>query len=73
MKQGKQHLHSHNDISLVMTDIQMPDEDGFAVLSYMKENLRLKNIPVLVISAFSDQEVVLKTISMGKENLCFLL
>ena len=36
---------------MVLLDLMMPDIDGFGVLAAMKQDDRLKNIPVIVVSA----------------------
>ena len=68
VQQSKEHLQANSNISLIMTDIEMPEEDGFAFLSYVNNNTHLKQIPVFVLSAFSDQEVVMKALSMGAKD-----
>jgi len=35
---------------LVLTDIIMPEKDGFAVIAEMKQNELLKNVPIIIIS-----------------------
>jgi threonine synthase len=42
---------------MVLLDLTMPEMDGFAVLEAMKSDERLQNIPVIVISALSSQEL----------------
>ncbi len=36
---------------LVLLDLMMPDMDGFAVIDHLKADMRLKDIPVIVITA----------------------
>ena len=40
---------------LVLLDIMMPDMNGWQVLKRLKENEKLKNIPVIIISARTDK------------------
>ena len=40
---------------LVLLDIMMPEMSGWQVLKRLKENERLKNIPVIIISVRKDQ------------------
>ena len=53
---------------LVLLDIMMPVLDGFAVLAHMKADPRLRDIPVIVISAANDFENVIKGIQQGAED-----
>jgi len=49
---------------LVLLDIMMPVMDGFAVLERVKANPRLRDIPIIVISAMSDLENVIKKVDV---------
>ena len=53
---------------LILLDIMMPVMDGFAVLSELKADSLLQNIPVIVISAVNDLESVVKGIQLGAED-----
>jgi two-component system cell cycle response regulator len=50
---------------VVLLDIEMPVLDGYGVLARMKEDPRLRDIPVIVISAMDDMENVVRGIEMG--------
>ena len=53
------------DISLVLLDIRMPRLDGFGVLEKKRELESIKNIPVIMVSAFSEQEVIERSFRKG--------
>ena len=53
------------DISLVLLDIRMPHLDGFGVLEKKNEVETIKNIPVIMVSAFSEQETINKSLKKG--------
>jgi DNA-binding response OmpR family regulator len=40
-----------NDFDLVLLDVMMPEVDGFTVCRKIKEDPRLKNIPVIFLTA----------------------
>ena len=40
-----------NDFDLVLLDLYMPVMDGFELLSIMQEDERLREIPVVIMSA----------------------
>jgi diguanylate cyclase (GGDEF)-like protein len=48
------------DVSLVLLDVQMPDMDGFEVLRTMRENPRTHSIPVIFLTAYSNDESAIK-------------
>jgi two-component system cell cycle response regulator len=50
---------------VVLLDIVMPEMDGYQVLEQMKRDSRLRDIPVIVISALDDMESILRCIEMG--------
>jgi CheY-like chemotaxis protein/predicted regulator of Ras-like GTPase activity (Roadblock/LC7/MglB family) len=52
-----------NSIDLVVTDIRMPEMDGFELLVYM--NTRFPSIPVLIMSAYGTREIQGKFESIG--------
>ncbi|WP_298818291.1 response regulator [uncultured Roseibium sp.] len=53
----------------VLLDILMPEMDGFDVLSEMKQHERMRDVPVIVISALDDEtESVVKAIELGAED-----
>ncbi len=49
-----------NEISLVLLDIVMPQMDGFAVLTVMKQQHWLEDVPVIMISAENTSSYVEK-------------
>lgn len=53
---------------LILLDIMMPIMDGFEVLSHLNADTSTRDIPVIVISASSDLQSVVKGIQMGAED-----
>ncbi|MBT4889518.1 MAG: response regulator [Rhodospirillales bacterium] len=53
---------------LVMTDIEMPEMDGIAVLEAMKSDMRLRDVPVIMISGVEDMDSIVKCIELGAED-----
>lgn len=53
---------------LVLLDIMMPIMDGFSVLEQVKADPAIRAIPIIVISANSDLQSVVKGIKMGAED-----
>ncbi len=54
-----------NSYQLVITDIRMPLVSGFDVIKKMKENERLKSVPVIVLSTSSNNEDIELAKSLG--------
>ena len=57
-------LHS-KPFDLVLLDIMMPDLNGYEVLEQMKVSAELRNIPVIMISALSEIDSVIRCIELG--------
>ncbi len=50
---------------IILLDVSMPDMDGFEVCRRMKEDARLKDIPILFISALTETEEKVKAFRRG--------
>ena len=53
---------------LVLLDIMMPDMDGYEVLGHIKADERQRHIPVIMISALSELQSVVRCIEAGAED-----
>ena len=53
---------------LVLLDIMMPEMDGYEVLQRLKADEQLRHIPVIMISALSELDSVVRCIGMGAED-----
>ena len=57
-----------NSPDLVLLDIMMPIMDGFSVLEQAKGDSAIRDIPIIVISANSDLQSVVKGLKKGAED-----
>jgi len=57
-----------NTPDLVLLDIMMPIIDGFSVLNQAKADPAIRDIPIIVISANSDLQSVVKGLKKGAED-----
>ena len=53
----------HGDINLILLDLGLPDTDGFAALAQFRQHH--PTVPVVVLSATSHREVVLRALEEG--------
>ncbi|ADQ80307.1 multi-sensor signal transduction histidine kinase [Paludibacter propionicigenes WB4] len=61
-------LASKEDPDVILLDIVMPDMDGFEVCRQLKENERLRDIPVVFVTALKgDKESRIKGLEVGGE------
>lgn len=56
------------DFDLVLLDIEMPNLDGYGVLTAMREDPRLRDIPVIVISAADEMDNIVRAIELGAQD-----
>ncbi|MCG6536900.1 MAG: response regulator, partial [Syntrophales bacterium LBB04] len=59
---------AENAMDLVLLDVMMPKINGFEVCKRIKENERLRSIPVIMITALSAKEDRIKGIDAGAED-----
>lgn len=67
---GKQALEliTAQRFDLVLLDILMPEPNGYQVLQTLKADRKLRDIPVIMISALDDLDSVVRCIEMGAED-----
>lgn len=53
---------------LVLTDISMPEMDGYELCRILKKDERTRNIPIVFISAFDKPEDIVEGFSLGGED-----
>jgi two-component system cell cycle response regulator len=52
----------------VLLDVEMPEMDGYQVLEHLKADTRLRDLPVIMISAVEELESVVKCIELGAQD-----
>jgi len=56
------------DFDLLLLDIMMPKLDGYGVLKYMREDNKLKKLPVIVLTAENEASNVIQCIELGASD-----
>ena len=57
-----------NEIGLVITDIEMPEKDGFQVVTTIRGNPAWKHLPIIVNSSMTSASIVAKMASVGADE-----
>jgi len=67
---GKEALDilQNSTVDLILMDLMMPVMDGFEATQLIKSNKELAAIPLIIISALSDKEAVIKGLEMGADE-----
>jgi DNA-binding response OmpR family regulator len=45
-----------NDIDLVITDLEMPNMDGFTLITHIKNSNKYKDMPIIILTGRSSEE-----------------
>lgn len=61
-------LEGDEDISLVLSDVMMPEMNGFELCRSIKTNLSYSHIPVILLTALSDERQRIFGISRGADG-----
>ncbi len=61
-------LLPNDKIDLVITDLNMPNIDGFNLISRIRSNERYENTPIIVMSNLSDSEDIERAMHLGANS-----
>ena len=67
---GLKQLRS-SEVDLVITDVDMPRMDGIALVREMKQNARLKNLPVIIVSSMDNPRDKERGLEVGADAYIF--
>lgn len=57
------------DFDTVVSDITMPERDGFDLLQTLRENSDTRDLPVVVLTGLSDREVKKRALELGATDI----
>ena len=58
-------LAEHEDINLLILDLNMPNMNGFQVLEALKQNERLKKLRTIILTNYDEQDNEIKGLRLG--------
>jgi two-component system, chemotaxis family, chemotaxis protein CheY len=59
---------NHEDIALIILDVNMPEMDGFELLRRVKADPVFKDIPVMMLTTESERGKIIEAIQAGAVN-----
>ncbi|MBU0595078.1 response regulator [Candidatus Bipolaricaulota bacterium] len=57
------------DFDVVVSDVNMPGKDGFALLAEMRKNERTRDVPVIILTGRKDSDIKRRALNMGATDL----
>ena len=67
-REAKKFLKSGETVDLIISDIDMPDINGYKLLNYTRNAKHLKNVPVILCSGMNDGKSVVKGVGLGADD-----
>ena len=61
-------LLQHTRVDLIVSDVMMPEMDGYTLLEELKSNEQLRQIPVIMLTALGDEGHRLQALTMGVDD-----
>jgi two-component system chemotaxis response regulator CheY len=59
---------NHEEIALIILDVNMPEMDGFELLARIKADATYKSIPVMMLTTESERSRIIQAIQAGAVN-----
>ena len=67
-KEALQLLNEENDISLIVSDVMMPEMDGFELCRTLKTNIEYSHIPIILLTAKTTMQSKIQGIELGAND-----
>ena len=59
---------SQTGFSLVITDVNMPNMDGFELIKTVRQNAEYEDVPIIILSSLAGSEEIEKGMSIGANS-----
>jgi len=56
-------------IDVLLTDLEMPDMNGFELMSKLRRNIRYESLPIIVLTGSNDSQLIAKVIKHGVKDV----
>ena len=56
------------EVDLIITDLNMPNMDGYSLIQAIRENEHLKDVPIIVLSSEAKEEDKQKAFALGADS-----
>lgn len=67
-KEALEKLKQGEKVDLILSDIEMPEMDGFDLIRNLKEHHEFSKIPVIVVTALAGEEIKRKVFELGADG-----
>lgn len=61
-------LANSDGIDLIITDINMPNMDGFELIKTLRSDEKFKDVPIIILSSLSDKDSIEKGLKLGANS-----
>ena len=58
----------HKELSVILTDVVMPNMDGYELLHHVRESAELSQLPVIMVTGAEDEESRVKALMLGAND-----
>jgi len=65
---GQENRSINNYLNIIVSDIEMPQMDGLTLCKKIKDELRFRNIPVILFSSLINEQMVAKCKAVGADS-----
>ena len=65
---GMQKLEEHGDLDLILTDIMMPEMDGYSFIRAVRANSAYKSVPIIALTAYAMPDEQDKCMEAGADD-----